>query len=620
MKVDLASYLRGNSIEDFRGLMAAAKTPLELDLEQIRKNPEDQDLRNKITEKLAKLPGPERDHCTEKLYEALKPLSVRKKTILQEIEAKIKRTRFPKGTPSASDELVQLVKDKVYLFHDENREAFVSYQIDGHREIWPVNSRSFELWLTREYYRDTQQSPTVEALKQTKSLMEAIALFDGPEHRLHLRVAKHDGEIWYDLANEDWQAVKITPEGWEVVDEPPILFRRYGNTTAQVLPQRGGSMKPLQDFLNLKDGDDWVLVDALVASALIPEIPHAVPIFYGDKGSAKSTAQRVLRRLIDPAAQELMLLPESKMELALVFKTNYAPCFDNLDGLKPWQSNMLCTAVTGGGMSKRRLYTDESEVFLSFRRVPMLNGINLVATRDDLLDRTLLFELVRISEDDRMEEQVFWQEFEQERPFILGALFDAIAGAMRLYPQINLRQLPRMADFARWGCAISQALGYREDQFLMSYQRNLLGGVEAAVEADLVAAAILEFAKDRPAWEGTPTKLLEELNKLPSTNQNAKGWPKVPHSLTRRVNKIKSALADMGITVDTSRGKKREVRITYGVDEIASKATKASTELNYREPPEECPNGGFSFLYDERDYSEDALESGFEEPPSLAEH
>ncbi|MDR9787650.1 MAG: hypothetical protein RJR37_10485 [Peptococcaceae bacterium MAG4] len=59
--------------------------------------------------------------------------------------------------------------------------------------------------------------------------------------------------------------------------------------------------------------------------------------------------------------------------------TNYAPCFDNLDGLSPWQSDMLCQAATGGGISKRELYTDMEEVILSFLRCPMLNGINLVA-------------------------------------------------------------------------------------------------------------------------------------------------------------------------------------------------------------------------------------------------
>jgi len=78
----------------------------------------------------------------------------------------------------------------------------------------------------------------------------------------------------------------------------------------------------------------------------------------------------------------------------------------------------------------------------------MLNGINLVASRDDLLDRSVLFRLDRIGKEWRKTESEFWQEFEQDRPFILGAIFDALAGALRIYPQVKLPALPRMADFA----------------------------------------------------------------------------------------------------------------------------------------------------------------------------
>lgn len=52
------------------------------------------------------------------------------------------------------------------------------------------------------------------------NVIEAKAVFDGPEIKLNLRVAEHEGALWYDPANDAWQAVKITPDGWEIVDNP----------------------------------------------------------------------------------------------------------------------------------------------------------------------------------------------------------------------------------------------------------------------------------------------------------------------------------------------------------------------------------------------------------------
>jgi len=453
-----------------------------------------------------------------------------------------------------ADALIRMAATEAFLFHDDTKNGYAALPINGHRETWPLRSKFFKQWLVRRYYEQTEKSPNNEAIRQALNVIEAKAVFDGPEMKLSLRVAEHDGAFWYDLANEAWQVVKITPDGWEVVDNPPILFRRFKNTAAQVLPERGGSLDLLKEYINLKDDKDWLLLTALIIHAFVPGVPHTIPVFYGDKGAAKTTAQRVIRRLIDPAHRDTMTLPTDKNELALILMTNYAPCFDNLDGLSPWQSDMLCQAATGGGISKRELYTDCEEVILSFLRCPMLNGINLVASRDDLLDRSVLFKLERIDEDERKTENEFWREFEQDRPYILGAVFSALAGALEVYPTVKLPALPRMADFATWGYAIMEAIepGGGE-KFLQAYRKNIAGAVEEAVINDVVGAAIVEFMAGKDEWQGTASELLETLNELPSVNEKDKAWPKRANTLTRRLNRIKSALADYGIKLEEYR-------------------------------------------------------------------
>lgn len=454
---------------------------------------------------------------------------------------------------SQADALIRIATTEAFLFHDDTKDGYAALPINGHRETWPLRGKFFRQWLVRRYYEQTEKSPNNEAIRQALNVVEARAVFDGPEIKLSLRVAEYEDALWYDLADEVWRAVKITPDGWDVVDNPPILFRRFKNTAAQVLPQRGGSLELLRKYINLQDDEAWTLLIAAIVQMFIPNIPHAIPVFYGDKGAAKTTAQRVIRKLIDPAHRDTMTLPSDKNELALMLMTNYAPCFDNLDGLSTWQSDMLCQAATGGGISKRELYTDTEEVILSFLRCPMLNGINLVASRDDLLDRSVLFKLERIDENERKTENEFWQEFERDRPYILGAIFDVLAKALQIYPNVKLPALPRMADFAQWGYAIMEAVSGSGDEFLKAYRKNIADAVEEAVTNDVVGAAIVEFMDGKDEWQGTATELLEALNELPSVNEKDKAWPKRPNTLARRLNRIKSALADYGIRLEEYR-------------------------------------------------------------------
>ena len=455
--------------------------------------------------------------------------------------------------PSQADLLVTIGKDRSELFHDETGDTFARLLIDAHYEVWPTSSKQYKRWLVHQFYESTGKAPGNETVKQALNVLEAFALFQGRRIKLGLRVTKRDDAIWYDLADEQWRAVKIEPGDWIIEQNPPILFRRYKNTAPQVLPQEGGALDLLKKYINLKNDSDWILLKAALIAAFVPEAPHVILVFFGDKGSAKTTAQRVLRKLIDPAIRDTMTLPTDKNELALMLMTNYTPCYDNLDGLKPWQSDMLCQAATGGGISKRELYSDTNEVIVSYFRCPLLNGINNVVTRDDLLDRSALFQLERIDPLERKEEAVFWQEFERDRPLILGAIFNTLAEAMMIHPLLELKWLPRMADFARWGYAISEATGGGGEAFLDAYQRNIYGAVEEAIQADPVAAAVMEFMNTHECWDGTLTELLEELQEIPGVDSKAKNWPKRPHTLSRRINKMRSALADVGIKTEPYR-------------------------------------------------------------------
>lgn len=463
-----------------------------------------------------------------------------------------------KPKKSQADILVELARD-LPLFRDDYEEPFAAVTVNGHREIWPVRSKFFKRWLVARFYYRTEKAPNSDAINQALGVIEARAMFEGPECKLSLRVAEKDGAFWYDLADDRWQAVKVAPDGWQVVDRPPILFRRYKNTAAQVEPNgKKDDLWNLFDFINIRDTGQKILLLVYVVSCLVPNIPHVIPVFHGEKGAAKSTTMRVLRRIIDPARQELLSLPTDKNELALQLAHNYMPAYDNLDNLQPWQSDMLCCAATGGGISKRELYTDEDEVILSFLRCVGINGINEVATRPDLLDRALMFGLERIDSRARREEGEFWREFEKARPGILAGVFQTLAEAMRIYPKVKLRNLPRMADFYRWGYAIAEALGAGGESFKKAYYQNIGKANEEAISSNPVTSAILIFMQDRDKWQGAAAHLLKVLKEIADKeeiNTRSKSWPGAPHILIRRLKQVRSNLMDIGIRCNIDRDK-----------------------------------------------------------------
>ena len=477
------------------------------------------------------------------------------------------RKKFePNWTPSSDKEeskkesqadILIRVSDGAEFFQNDLSEAFAAVNIGGHKEVLKVKSKKFKMWLTKQYYDTTKKAPTSDAMNQAIGVMEMKAAFDGDEHRLQLRVAEKDGAFYYDLANEDWSVVKVENGTCHVLHEPPILFTRNKNMKAQVLPDFTGdfrrNFKKILNHVRIKNEDDQILYLIYLVTCLIPSIPHAVLVFSGEKGASKSTSMRLTRQIVDPAVQDLLTMPNSMQDLAIALTNNYMPTFDNLDGLSPEKSDLLCIASTGGGFSKRTLFTDDDETLLELKRCVGLTGINVVVTRADLIDRSIIIELDRIPENERKEEREVWEAFEKDRASIVGGALQTLANAMAIYPDVKLDKLPRMADFTRWGYAIAEVLGYGGNHFLQAYRKNRNQSNEEAISSHPVAATVVALMRNNQTWSGAVSSLLSELERVAEQeriNTNVKTFPKAAHVLSKRLKEVKSNLEDVGITFD----------------------------------------------------------------------
>jgi hypothetical protein len=459
------------------------------------------------------------------------------------------------------------------LFHTATGTAFADIAVGGHRETWPIRSKRFRGWLRRCYYQATGEAASAAEIRSVLDLLEARAQFDGPERTVHIRTAEHAGHIYLDLADEQWRAVDIGPEGWKVMGCPPVRFRRPAGMLPLPVPEQGGSIETLQSFLNLASRNDFVLVVAWLLAALRSGGPYPLLAISGEQGSAKTVLSKLLKALIDPDAAPVRALSREERELMIAANNGYVLAFDNLSGLPNWLSDALCRLATGGSFAVRQLYTDDEEILFDATRPILLNGIEEVVSRPDLGDRAIFLTLAPIAETNRRSEAELWREFGIERPRILGALLDALVHGLRAFGSVHLNQLPRMADFALWTSACEPAL-WPAGTFARAYAANRRAAIESIIEADPIANCVRAIMEDRTMWTGSASDLLRLCAE--SAREDISGstsLAKNPRALAGRLRRAQTFLRTLGIEITFSREGRlgtRMIRVSTSTENTVS--------------------------------------------------
>jgi hypothetical protein len=404
---------------------------------------------------------------------------------------------------------------------------------------------------------EIKKAPGSQATEDALRTLEAKAMFDGQERTPAVRLAAHGGAIYLDIGDVDWRAIEITPDGWQIVDEPPVPFIRPRGMRPLPLPQRGGSLDDLRDLLNCRSEEDYKLAVGYLVAAMRPDGDYLILVLNGEQGSAKTAAARVIRRLIDPNLADTRTVPREERDLLIAARNGWIVSIDNLSEIRPWLSDALCRLATGGGFGARQLYTDGDEFLFEAKRPIIVNGIPDLATRPDLADRSLVLILPTITRKDRLPGSTFWTRFEERAPKILGALLDAVACALRDQHDVRDRFLaeqtpiPRMADAALWVEAAAPVLGWARGDFVRAFIANQEELQRHIVHADLVAAAVVRLMESEQLWEGNSTNLLKALTAVtPQDVQRMKEWPKAANSLSAKLRRAAPGLRMTGIEVN----------------------------------------------------------------------
>jgi hypothetical protein len=452
-------------------------------------------------------------------------------------------------------QLVEYARQHCEILRDnENDRTLATISGTG---TYAVDSSHFKQWLLRSSNIIASSTTVSDAVFVLGATWEEKV-------KTYQRVARVNDNIYINLMDKG-RAVEITKDGWSVIEKSPVVFHAKKDVEALPIPEHGGSIKELHDFIYA--GDDFTVLLGLILDTLKGRHPYIIALLNGEEGSSKTTITKLLGELIDPCIKaKTKRLPDDARSLSIMASNRHLLTFDNVSKLNDELSDALCRVATGAGMVERSLYTNEEEHIFGGANPIIINGIPEIGHRSDFLGRAIKINLPPIPENKRLEDVEFWRRFHDRRPYILGAVYDMVASGLRNYHDTKPESMPRMADSYRWLLSCEKGTEYNLGARLWENMKESVKGV--ALDTP-IGKAIAEFMKDQFndnfIWTGTPSQLHNILKVYygravghdPANGDynygEMKHYPSSARWLSGSINQISSSLRTNGIDIQRDR-------------------------------------------------------------------
>lgn len=462
-----------------------------------------------------------------------------------------------KEKTSKSVTLFNLLVDwEINVFRDEDTDdIFCCYPNSGYYQVTRLFGGAFLAWSVCKFFEATGKTISSTLVRETLLLLQAKC--EGTR-KTFVRVGAHSGNIYLDLCNEAFEVVEIDKEGWRVVQDSPVMFRRGRYARPLPRPKQNGSLESLRSLVNFATQDDYILTIAWLVAAMNPSGPFPILALSSEHGSGKSTLTTILQRLLDPQTTERLAPLKDADALFSSASGRWIVPLDNCGRINAEMSDHFCRLATGGGYEKRALYTDNDSYSVSVTRPLVLNGIALSLGRMDLLDRAFCVNLRPILEMERKTEERIYRNFESIQPLLVGALCTAASAALR-EREYKPRDLPRMADGAAFVMRAEKGGGlpWQPGTFAATLANRDGLKIETALLDDPVGAALLYIIQRNDSYSGTASNLLHNIKQVTHADE----WqylPKLPRSLSKRIEELTPFLRAKGIEIrrDRSNGER----------------------------------------------------------------
>jgi len=206
---------------------------------------------------------------------------------------------------------------------------------------------------------------------------------------------------------------------------------------------------------------------AIIIWLFILAFPDVMPtkpllIVEGAPGSGKSASLQLIQYALMGESNPMILQRNKEDDFGVVLLRQPIALFDNADGYVDWIPDAVCAYATHGRWTKRRLFTDDEQLIIkpqAFIAVASKNPASF--RREDTVDRCIVIRLERrgtFRPFERLRDEIL-----NERPQLLGEYLykvGQIIDVLRQTADEDHEEVHRMADFASFGRAVGQVLGW----------------------------------------------------------------------------------------------------------------------------------------------------------------
>lgn len=502
------------------------------------------------------------------------------------------------------------------ISNNDPTRIYALIKVNDHYETLEIGTERSVQWAKATYYKETGEFLPDSAYESVLELIKSKVLFGDATKivSVYTRIAFQNNAIYYDLCNPNWQLLKITASSVVIVTHGinTPMFYRNANQAQQASPNLDFSGDPLSEFCKLMRVETE-LFKIHILSMFIENIATPIMAPIGQQGSLKSTQSSLVKRVIDPCGNHLednlSHFPKTIDDLNIHFYHNYLAAFDNVSYISNKISDALCKAVTGAKYPKRKYYTTSEEINLRFRRKIILNGITVNIDNGDLVERTILYFTKAVPKTERKTERYVEAEFQRILPNVLGQIFTVLGDALKILANVEREttDLPRMADFAVWGEAISRSLGNKEGLFFKIYRNAIDKSNDLLSESDPVLSFVQQEMEGR-AELLLPVSSFHDGLRIFAEQHNydthSNRFPKSPGKIRGCVEKSKPLLQREGYQIEIYKNTEKNnftknsslIKITKTQESDSSPTSLKQTDGEPGDPSEHTKNNGANTL------------------------
>ncbi|WP_162798016.1 TOTE conflict system archaeo-eukaryotic primase domain-containing protein [Sulfitobacter sp. JL08] len=374
----------------------------------------------------------------------------------------------------------------VKILRDQSDKAYAELR---DRDFVPIDSSEFKETIALALYRKDQNLPDERAVKGAQMIAMAMARDTDPEN-IALRYSRIGGKRYAFLADKERSIVEIDVDGWRFNNDAPVQFRKGVGLPMTV--EEGGTIRDLTDFLNVDDDSMVFLLAWMVTAIIHPGGQCPIAVLDGIAGSGKSSTLSTIVQIVDPKVGAQAGDPSSEEDLLVSAYQSAVMSFDNVTSLAKL-SDPLCRLSTGGGMSKRKMYTNEGVFALDAMRPVMVAGVDPTFYKQDLIERIIRVTLTKPTS--YMDEEEFMAKRQELLPRLRGALYDLAAKVLRDVHGIE-QKTARFGVYSRVGESIARQMGRSNGWFLKAYADMRMSIAMESSEADSVFQFLTHYLLD----------------------------------------------------------------------------------------------------------------------------